>query len=387
MSPDADPGPPSMSTARVAARMANAAQDFLDSLNPAQRATAQWLFPSDEERQRWYYTPTDHGGLALQEMRPAQQRLAFKLLATGLSRPGYVTAAVIIGLENVLDELEGWGVSWNRDRGRDPGLYYLRIFGEPGAATGWSWRFGGHHVSVHHLLVAGVVNASTPLFLGADPASAELLGGSKLRPLAGAEDLGRELVGSLDAEDLRRAVISAVAPFDLVGANRPRLTGGELPLPLAEIWRGRFDGELGELVEAIQKRAEANLQLTDAQLESVRFSVAPKGIPAAALSTTQQELLRNLVGVYVARLPDDLSESEMRKYAGELIGPLHFAWAGGIERGVPHYYRVQGSRLLIEYDNTQRDANHAHSVWRDPEGDFGMDVLGEHHRRDIGSSG
>ena len=120
--------------------MADAAQDFLDTLTAAQRAMAQWSFPSDEERQRWYYTPTDHGGLALQEMRPAQQRLAFKLLATGLSRPGYVTAAVIIGLENVLDELEGWGVSWNRERGRDPGLYYLRIFGEPSAAKGWSWR-------------------------------------------------------------------------------------------------------------------------------------------------------------------------------------------------------------------------------------------------------
>jgi hypothetical protein len=90
--------------------------------------------------------------------------------------------------------------------------------------------------------------------------------------------------------------------------------------------------------------------------------------------------------VYAARLPDELAEAEMGKYAGERIGLLHFAWAGGIERGVPHYYRVQGSRLLIEYDNTQRDANHAHSVWRDPEGDFGVDVLGE-HRRESGSRG
>ena len=386
MSPDADPASLSMPAARVAARMANAAQDLLDNLTAAQRATVQWPFPSDDERQRWYYTPTDHGGLALEQLRPAQQRLAFKLLATGLSRPGYVTAAVIIGLENVLDELEGWGVSWNRARGRDPGLYYLRIFGKPGAAKGWSWRFGGHHVSVHHLVVGGVVNSSTPLFLGADPASAELLGGSELRPLAGAEDLGRELVSSLDAEELRRAVISPVAPFDLVGANRPRLTGGELPLPLAEVWRGRFDGELGELVEAIQKQAEATLQLTDAHLEAVRFTAAPKGIPAAALSAAQRELLRDLVGVYAARLPDELAEAEMGKYAGERIGLLHFAWAGGIVRGVPHYYRVQGSRLLIEYDNTQRDANHAHSVWRDPEGDFGVDVLGE-HRRESGSRG
>src|SRR5258706_15798415 len=103
MSRDADTGPTRLTAARVAGRMANAAQNFLDNLTAVQRATAQWPFPSDEERQRWYYTPTDHGGLALEEMRPAQQRLALKLLASGLSRPGYVTAAVIIGLENVLD--------------------------------------------------------------------------------------------------------------------------------------------------------------------------------------------------------------------------------------------------------------------------------------------
>ena len=172
-----------------------------------------------------------------------------------------------------------------------------------------------------------------------------------------------------------------------LAATRPRLSGGWLPRPLAGVWRGRFDGELGELGEAIQKRAEVTLQLTDAHLEAVRFTVAPKGIPAVALSAAQRELLRNLLEVYVARLPEDLAEAEMGKYAGELIGPLYFAWAGGIERGVPHYYRVQGSRLLIEYDNTQRDANHAHSVWRDPESDFGVDVLGEHHQLVRGSSG
>ena len=97
-------------------------------------------------------------------------------------------------MEQGLDGLQVGGVSWTRGRGRDPGLYYLRSFGEPGAVKGWSWRFGGHHVSVHHLVVGGVVNTSTPLFLGADPATAQLLGGTELRPLAGAEDLGRELV-------------------------------------------------------------------------------------------------------------------------------------------------------------------------------------------------
>src|SRR5512134_2454112 len=141
-------------TAGLVARMAEAAQALLDSLSAEQRPLAHWPFPSDEERRLWFYTPTDHGGLTLTHMRPAQQRLAMKLLATGLSRAGYVTAATIIGLENVLDELEGFRVSFGRERGRDPTLYYLRIFGEPGSSA-WSWRFGGHHVSVHHTILGG----------------------------------------------------------------------------------------------------------------------------------------------------------------------------------------------------------------------------------------
>lgn len=213
MSPDADPVAMPMAAAQMAARMTQAAREFLDSLDPTQRASAQWPFPADEERLRWYYTPTDHGGLPLSRMHPAQQQLAFKLLATGLSRPGYVTACAIIGLENILDELEGWSITWNRDRGRDPGLYYLRVFGEPDGRAAWSWRFGGHHVSVHHLVVGGGVKASTPLFLGADPASSPLLGGSELRPLGSAEDLGRELVTSLDAEGRSRAIVSSVGPI------------------------------------------------------------------------------------------------------------------------------------------------------------------------------
>jgi hypothetical protein len=355
--------------------MGEAAGEFLDSLEPAQRAQAQWPFPSDDERRRWYYTPTDHGGLALSEMRPAQEQLAFKLLATGLSRPGYVTAATIIGLENVLDELEGWNRSWGRERGRDPGLYYLRIFGEPGAESAWSWRLGGHHLSVHHLILDGVVKASTPLFFGADPASSPLLGGGELRPLGSAEDLGRQLLTSLDAEERGRAMISPVPPFDLVTANRPRIAGGELPLPLPEVWRGSFKGDLGELLQTTQSQLEASLQTTPEHLEATRLTVGPKGIAALELSPSQRRLLRDIVGVYVSRLPDELAEAEMEKFTDARIASLFFAWAGGIDRGAPHYYRIQGPRLLIEYANAQRGGNHAHSVFRNPEGDFGSEFV------------
>jgi hypothetical protein len=38
------------------------------------------------------------------------------------------------------------------------------------------------------------------------------------------------------------------------------------------------------------------------------------------------------------------------------------------------------STFLIEYDNTQNNANHIHCVWRDFNGDWGEDLLAEHYR-------
>lgn len=360
-------------------RMIEAATAWLDSLDGAQRAAAWLPWPSDEERHRWYYTPTDHGGLPLARMRPAQQSRAMQLVAAGLSRPGYVTVSTIMGLENVLDQVEGWQVGWGRERGRDPQLYWLRVFGEPGADGPWSWRFGGHHVSVQHVVLDGRVQASTPCFLGADPAESPLLGPHPLRPLGAAEDLARDLVRSLDDEQAGRALLCPVAPVDIVGGNRPRIRDGDLMLPLTEIWRGRFsEPRLNERVESMHHGAEVKAGVRPEHREAVRLTAAPKGLPAAGMSAGQQEQLRALLRVFVGRIPDELAGREAEKFAGDKLYGVHFAWAGGTERGQPHYYRLQGPRLLAEYDNTQREVNHVHTVWRDPEGDFGDNVLARH---------
>jgi hypothetical protein len=309
-------------------------------------------------------------------MVPAQQRLAMRLLRTGLSRPGYVTASVILGLENVLDELEGWGMAWGHPRGRDPLRYYVRVFGHP-SGDSWAWRFGGHHVSVNHLVLGGELVASTPCFLGADPASAPLLGPHLLRPLAGPEDLGRELVRSLDPAQLALALVSPVPPTDLVGGNRPRLTEGDLAPPLSEVWRSRFEGELLLRVEHIQTRAEEALGLTDVHQHAVRYTTSPVGIAVSGMSASQQEVLVALLRTYVDRLPEDVADEQLAAVLRGLA-ELRFLWAGGLEPGQPHYYRVQGPRLVVEYDNVARDANHVHTVWRDPLDDFGHDALARH---------
>jgi hypothetical protein len=331
--------------------MAFAALAWLDSLTDAQQAAARGAVPdddaSDAERRLWFYTPTDHGGLTVHDQRPAQQRALMRLLTTGLSEAAYDTVATIIGLENVLDAVEGFTSRFGRERGRDPGSYHLRVFGEPGGPRPWGWRFGGHHVSLNNLVVDGALVATTPLFLGANPAASPLLGGDVLRPLAAVEELARDLMRSFSGPLAERALLRPEAPGDLVTGNGTRI---------------------GDTV-------------TDDDLR-VTVTPEPRGVPAGELDDEQRELLRALLATYVGRVPPEVAPS----YDDAALDEVHFAWAGPTERGAPHYYRLQGPRLLAEWDNTQDGANHAHSVWRDPENDFGLDVLArhraEHHGRD-----
>src|SRR5262249_51540946 len=111
---------PELSARRqIADGMAEAARAWLTCLDSEQRAAASGSAPmdadSDTERRRWFYTPTDHGGLTLNQQRPAQQRAAMRLVASGLSAAGYVTVALTIGLENVLDYTEGFVADFDRE--------------------------------------------------------------------------------------------------------------------------------------------------------------------------------------------------------------------------------------------------------------------------------
>jgi hypothetical protein len=313
-------------------RMAEAASDWLASLPPAQRAKASHPFPATEERTRWFYTPNEQGGLPLAEMDPVQQRLAHRLTASGLSEGGYAAVSTIMGLENALDAVEGWRRRYpgraGPNRGRDPLLYFVSIFGEPGSGS-WGWRVGGHHVALNYTVVDGRRLSASPLFLGANPALTRLVGPGVLRALAAEEDLARELLGSLAPDQRRRAVLSPVAPDDLVQSNRPVVQVGP-----------------------------------------------PEGLAAARMLPRQREQLLALLHQYLGRLPDPVAAVEAGRISGDALDAVHFGWAGGAEPGQPHYYRLQGPRLLIEYDNVQNGANHVHSVWRDPLGDFGQSSAG-----------
>ena len=364
----------------TAEQMAEVATAWLDSLTPDQRLIGTRSF-DDADRTAWYYTPTRREGLALAGMDGVQQRLAHRLIASGLSRGGYATASTIIGTENILDMNEGWrggpypGVP-HPSRWRDPQRYYVTLFGTPGDAR-WGWRVGGHHIAFSYAIVDGRLATPTPAFFGADPAEAPGVGAMVFRPLAAEEDLGRELLHLLDAGQRERAVISSRAPFDLVQSNRPRIEDGVLPKSLGAIFSVDQGEASNSAFERMRSRVEADF--TDADREAHRYSLVPKGLAAAQMTGGQRDALLTLIRQYIERMPDELAAAELARIEVLGIDGIHFAWAGGLERRQPHYYRLQGPRFLVEYDNVQNGANHVHAVWRDPEGDFGYDVLAAHY--------
>jgi hypothetical protein len=306
--------------------MAETAKAFLASLDPEQRARATFQF-QDEERFDWHYIPKERKGLPLKDMNSAQKHLAHALLAAGLSQRGYIKAVSIMSLDEILRLLEnGTGPI------RDPDRYFFSVFGEPSETGIWGYRVEGHHVSQNFTIVNGKVLAA-PTFFGANPAEVREGPRKGLRVLAREEDLGRAFVQSLTPEQKKTAIVSADAP--------------------------------GEILTGPMRKAALQGQ--------------PSGIAASKLDSKQRETLQNLLDEYCNNLPEEVAQvrEEQIKKAG---GNLYFAWAGGEQVGQPHYYRIQSAAFLIEYDDTQNGANHIHTVWRDFDGDFGLDLLKEHYQ-------
>ena len=307
-----------------ASAMARAATSFLATLDPAKRANARLPFNSGE-RLNWNFVPQERKGVQIKQMSSEERRAALTLLRSGLSARGFTKVDTIVHLEEVLFAISGSAV-------RDPGLYYLTVFGEPSERGAWGWRYEGHHVSLNWTVVDGRLVGSTPQFLGANPAEVRDGPQKGTRALAAEEDLGRALVKSFEAGQGAQAVLSKDAPDEILTGNSRKA--------------------------AIQE---------------------DKGISYSKLSPEQQGLLLSLIQEYAAAQPPAVAQSRLARVKADLAN-IKFAWMGGLEKGQGHYYRIQGSTFLIEYDNTQNHANHIHCVWREFKGDWGEDLLAEHYR-------
>jgi Protein of unknown function (DUF3500) len=305
--------------------MAETARSFIASLTPEQIAKTEFPF-ENEERKNWHFIPRERKGLALKDMTPPQKHLASALLSAGLSQRGYIKATTIMSLEDILRILE-------KDDGvrRNPDGYYFSIFGTPSEKGTWGYRVEGHHLSLNFTLANGKVSGS-PNFLGANPAEVREGPRKGLRVLHAEEDLGRAVIAALTPEQKKVAIVAKEAYKDIL-----------------------------------------TMVSRDASLKG-----QPSGLQASKMNAKQKALLQELIEEYTNNLPDDVAKTRLEKVRKAGTN-LFFAWAGGENRGDPHYYRVQGPDFLIEYDNTQNGANHIHSVWRDLNGDFGEDLLKQHY--------
>jgi hypothetical protein len=315
--------------------MKNCCVRFLDLLTSELREKTNFTFDSPE-RLRWHYVPRemfDRKGVSLKEMNSRQIRMAFKLLAGGLSHVGYGKVTAIMDLEKTLGKIEQ--LSGAARLVRDPQLYYFSVFGDPTAGDPWGWRVEGHHISLNFTIAGNEWIAPNPLFLGANPAEVQSGPQKGLRILEEEEDLARDLLAALNTEQKRNTIISPNAPPDILTRALPKV----------------------ELAGA-------------------------EGLATASMSPKQREILARLIHVYIDRLPHELAAVELKKLNEAGLDAVHFAWAGPEDRGKPHYYRLHGPFFLVEYDNTQNNANHIHAVWRNLKDDFAEDLLRSHYQEE-----
>ncbi len=293
---------------RLVAGMTSAAIQFLSALDANKRSKASYVF-ADAERQRWHWTTPGNfprNGLPLNEMSEAQQTLALALLRASVSEIGYQKALDIMSLQV--------------DLGNDPKLYFVTVFGEPGAADGWGWRWEGHHIS-RQFTLKGEQIAVTPFFLGAWPTQ----NNAGLRAMPREEDAARELILSLNDNERRSAIFQQETLTRHVTQNQPYVT----PLDLV-------------------------------------------GIAAGSLSAEQQTLILEIIQTYLSVLPVSIATPHFARIEAAGLDKIQFGWAGSLEPRQPHYYRLQGPTFLLEFDNSRNRGAHIHSVWRDFAEDFGQ---------------
>jgi Protein of unknown function (DUF3500) len=318
---------PERSHARASrATMASLAKALLETLPAPQRQVMQWPFETDERR-NWHFVPRERAGVPLEAMAADAKAAVHDLLRHALSEVGYRKATDIMALEEPLGLIEN-----HQRHYRHPENYSVTVFGDPGRLP-WGWRIEGHHLSLNFTALSEELIAVTPTFFGSNPA--KVPDGYPMaghRALARETDLSFELIRGLDEAQRARATIAESAPADII------------TIPGREDW--------------LRER---------------------QGLPLAAMSEGLRNLAMELVADFTQSLRHDLAEAEFARIRGAGIEQIHFAWAGALEPGTPNYWRLHGPVSVIEYDNTQNEANHVHSVWHDLERNFGRDLLREHY--------
>ena len=250
------------------------------------------------------------------------------MLQSFLSPAGYQRTQNIMSFEYVLKEMEPNSTT------RIPENYFVSLYGNAGKDSVWAFKFTGHHLALNFTVVDGEL-AFTPFFFGSNPG--EIKEGTKkgMRIIIDEEDLAFKLVNSLNDAQKKTTLFKSEAFADIVSSNSAHVS-----------------------------------------------SMEPVGILLGDMNNDQKNLVNKIMVAYLSSMPQRLANMRMKLVATEDKNEIRFGWAGGLVKGVPHYYRIQGKTFLIEFDNTQNNANHIHLVWRDFNGDYGEDLLKEHYQHD-----
>ena len=307
------------------------AEQFINNLNEQQRAKTVYTLDHNE-RYNWHFFPkSDRAGISLNELTEQQKKLAFELLRSCLGVSGYTKTLDIMQLENVLK------VEENRSDNeyRNSGKYYITIFGRPHQTNSWGWRFEGHHISFNFSSMNNSLTSGTPGFLGANPAIVRTGPQKGKQALREETEGGFELLHSLTTGQLESAISKSKVP--------------------------------GEIITFVSRKAS---------IES------NEGISYASMTKTQQAIFLKLIQAYIHRYTKLFADDMIRELTAAGLQHIRFVWAGSQQPdGKPYYYRIQGPTIIIEFDNTQGNANHIHSVVRDLKNDFGGDELLEHYKK------
>jgi hypothetical protein len=311
-----------------AQQYSNKATAFVNTLDSTRKAKAVSPFEA-VTRYHWHYLPAymvARSGLAVKDLDENQKVKFYEMLKEFLSDRGYNRTKDIMSYEVLLKEMEP------KNPSRIPENYYINVFGNPANDKTWAWKFSGHHVALNFTIVDDKL-AFTPFFFGVYPAVVKEGPKKGNELLREEEQAGLSLINSLSADQKTKAMIQPMTFNDIVTTNAVETA------PLAE-----------------------------------------KGIAAKELTQEQKLMLNKLIVTYLSSMPEKIGKYRMDKVSKEDMDQVHFAWAGGYDQTTAHYYRVQGKTFLIEFDNSQSNANHIHTVWRDFNGDFGADLLQEHYR-------
>ena len=305
--------------------MTMTANNYLATLTPEQKKETLFGF-DDPERLNWHFIPRPRKGLPLKTLEGAALKAAQSLIRSGLSDAGYDQTLNVMSLEEVLYLLEDGDRGYRRER-RDPNKYYISLFGLPADLGLWGWRVEGHHLSLNFTVKDGKVISSTPEFFGANPGTVDAGKGRQIRVLGPEEDIARQILKLCTPEQQKECWVSRVAPDEVPGS------GAQQPVV-----------------------------------------AAPVGLAYREMSDDQKKLLQEMLTEYLKNLPIDI-EQERRVTMNEAgLEIIHFAWFGESDLHQRHHYRVQGKTFVIEYNNTQNNANHVHCMWRNLQGDFGLSV-------------